>query len=134
VRRYEAMVIFPGDMDAEQLNAAVEVVRGEIETVGGRVENVTRLGKRTFARVQQSPKKMAEGYYCLYDMWLAPDKVDALRARLALRDEVYRVQIVRTPAAARGSGEEREASTAATGDGSGRGAAEAGPGKEKEEE
>jgi len=95
VRRYEAMVIFPGEMDTEQLNAAVEAVRKEVEAAGGTVDNVTRMGKRTFARILQSPRKLAEGYYVLYELRLDPAKVDALRGRLALRDEVYRVQIVR---------------------------------------
>lgn len=101
MRRYEAMVIFPGDMDMEQLNQAVELIRQEVKAVGGEVDNVTRLGKRTFARMLQSPKKMAEGYYCLYDIRLAPDRVDDLYSRLGLREQVYRVQIVRA--------EEREA-------------------------
>ncbi|HIE11426.1 MAG TPA: 30S ribosomal protein S6 [Kiritimatiellae bacterium] len=107
MRRYEAMVILSGDMDADELNSAVEVVRKEVEAAGGTVDNITRMGKRTFARILQSPRRLAEGYYVLYELRLDPAKVDALRGRLALRDEVYRVQIVRTAEREQAAGPDR---------------------------
>ena len=90
--KYEAMIIFPGSLKDETVDAAMEKVTGEIEKNGGKVENKTRLGRRAFARVMQ---KHAAGHYAVIGFHLDGAKVAPLHARFKLNEDVFRVQIVR---------------------------------------
>jgi len=90
VKLYEGMFIFPESMKDEALDAAVGRVREEIEKFGGKIENVTRLGKRTFARPM---KKQKAGQYAVIGFSLSGGKIVELRERLKLSADVFRAQI-----------------------------------------
>lgn len=92
MNKYEAMVIFPESMRDEALDAAFEKVAGEIEKLGGKVENKTRLGRRAFARPL---KKHSAGHYAVIGFFLDGQKVAPLQARFKLNEDIFRVQIVR---------------------------------------
>ena len=89
---YEAMFIFPESVKEDQLDAAVNRARGEIEKVGGRIESATRLGKRMFARRM---KKQQGGHYVVVGFRIAGDQVTPLLERYRLAEDVFRVQIHR---------------------------------------
>jgi ribosomal protein S6 len=90
------MIIFRENLKDTDWDAAVEVVRGEIEKLGGKTTSCTRLGKRDFARPMQ---KQQSGHYGLIAFQMAGDKIAALQARLKLNEQVFRVQVVTAPAA-----------------------------------
>ena len=92
MNKYEAMIIFPDSLKDEALEAAFEKVRGEIEKAGGKVENATRMGRRTFARPL---KKHASGQYAVFGFQMDGTKISGLQARLRLSEDVFRVQIMR---------------------------------------
>lgn len=92
MNKYEAMIIYPESLKDEALEAAFEKVAGEIEKLGGTVENKTRLGRRSFARPL---KKHTGGQYAVIGFFLDGAKVAALQARFRLNEEIFRVQIVR---------------------------------------
>lgn len=87
---YEAMFIFPESLKEDQLDGVVNHARGEIEKLGGRIENTTRLGKRAFARRMN---KQQGGHYVVIGFRLAGDQITALQERYKLAEEVFRVQI-----------------------------------------
>jgi len=100
VNRYEGMFIFPDSLKDEQLDAAVARVKADIEKLGGTVETMTRLGKRTFAR---RLKRRTAGHYVVIMFRLDGDKVPALRERCRLSEEVFRAEFYQaddTPAPA----------------------------------
>jgi len=108
VNEYEGMFIFPESLKDEVLEEQLGHVRAEIEKLGGAVDSVTRLGKRSFAR--PLARRHTAGHYAVINFRLAGDRVRALRERLKLGGEVFRAQIVRrAPAAAaapaKGSGD-----------------------------
>ncbi len=90
MNKYEAMFIFPETMNEEELDTATANARAEIEKLGGRVTNATRLGKRGFARPLG---KRTAGQYVVGTFELDGDKVRPLLARYKLSSEVFRVQI-----------------------------------------
>lgn len=94
MKKYEAMIIFREDLKDTDWDGAVELVRAEIEKLGGKVASSTRLGKREFARPMQ---KQQAGHYGLIAFQLDGDKVAALQARLKLDEQVFRVQVVVAP-------------------------------------
>ncbi len=94
MNKYEAMIIFPESLKEEALDGALDRVVAEIEKVGGKVEAKTRIGRRSFARPMN---KHTGGQYMVVTFQLAGGKIDALRGRLKLNEEIFRVQIVRAP-------------------------------------
>lgn len=94
MNKYEAMIIFPESLKEEALEGALDKVTAEIEKLGGRVEAKTRLGRRVFARPLD---KHTAGQYMVVTFQLEGGKVDALRARLKLNEDIFRFQIVRVP-------------------------------------
>lgn len=89
---YEGMYIFPEAMEEDAIDAAVKVVGKEIEKLGGVVESTARIGKRKFARQLD---KQDFGYYVVMNFELEPDKVEQLRNRFKLNENILRAQIVR---------------------------------------
>ena len=92
MNRYEGMFILLGSSEGEEVEAALGRVRAEIEKLGGEVDSTTRLGKRAFARPL---KKREAGQYAVLSFRLDGGKLDALRARYKLSEDVLRVQFIR---------------------------------------
>jgi len=95
LKKYEAMVILSNRVDDAKLDEKIEIIRGEITRAGGTVDNVTRLGRRGFAR--QMAKRDA-GLYLLATFSADPAKLAGLNERLSRfhqEDDIVRVQIVR---------------------------------------
>lgn len=106
LNRYEGMFILPERLKDEELDGVIDRVRSEIEKAGGAIDNVTRLGKRTFSRTMQ---KKNSGHYVVVHFRIDGAQIPALRERYRLSDDVFRVQFVsavEAPAAAAASKEE----------------------------
>ncbi len=106
MKQYEAMVIFPDELQEDALEQSINWVKSEIEQQGGRVENMARLGKKRFARPQ---KKRDAGTFVVMNIEVDGDKLDPLRERFGRSEDVFRVQFVKAPAPSR----DREAAEAA---------------------
>lgn len=97
MRTYEGLYILDDGLREEELEAALERVRGEITHLGGRVVSTVPMGRKTFAR---PIRKRETGQYFRITFELAPDQIAPLRARYRINESVVRVQIVSTPDAA----------------------------------
>jgi len=86
------MFILSDVVKADDVDEALNSVRAEIERLGGEVDSMTRLGKRVFARPL---KKQEAGQYAVSNFSIEAAKLDALRKRFKLMEEVLRVQFVR---------------------------------------
>jgi small subunit ribosomal protein S6 len=95
--KYEALLIFPSELDDEGLDAAVEKVKQEIEKLDGTVEGSSRMGKRAFARLMH---KQENGHYVVMNMEFDGTRMDALKQRLKLGTQVFRAQFVKNAAVA----------------------------------
>ncbi len=93
---YEGMFIFQDALKDDALEASVKDVREEIEKLGGTIENTARIGRRPFARLQG--KRHKAGQYVVMNFLLDADRVSTLLARLRMKEEVFRAQIIRQPA------------------------------------
>ena len=95
MKKYEAMVILSNKVEDSKLDEKIEIIRGEITRAGGTVENVTRLGRRGFARPLA---KRDAGLYLMVTFSADTSKVSGLTERLTRfhqDDDIFRVQIVR---------------------------------------
>ncbi len=91
MKKYDALFIFVNAPKDDALDGLVEKVGGEITRLGGQLIGSESLGKRNFARPMQ---KQESGVYIRIRFLLAPDQVVALRARYAIMDEVFRVEVL----------------------------------------
>ena len=89
---YEGLYIFPEALDDDQLDQAIDAVKVELEKLGGSIESITRLGKRTFARPM---KKKKGGIYTIITFRLDGQKIDAFKLRLKLATNVFRVLVTK---------------------------------------
>lgn len=91
MKKYDAHFIFVQNGRDEAWAKTIERMQLEITRIGGTVLDVQDLGKKTFARVQQ---KKESGTYLTIRFELDAGKVNELRARYALIEEIFRLQIL----------------------------------------
>jgi len=86
------MFIFPDAFSEDQLDVAVNNIKGEVEKVGGVNESATRLGRRTFAREMD---KTQAGQYVVITFSLAGGQIESLKGNLRFNEDIFRMQIFR---------------------------------------
>jgi ribosomal protein S6 len=91
MKKYDALYIFANAPKDEALEKLAEKAGAEITRLGGQLVGTETLGKRTFARAMH---KRESGVYVRIRFEIAPDQIQALKARYALSEEVFRVQIL----------------------------------------
>lgn len=95
VGAYKMMFIFLPDLGEEAREKVIEGIGEEITKRDGKILRTELLGRRTFARPL---KKQEEGYYVRLHAELGSDTIDPLLARFKLIADIFRVQILRSPA------------------------------------
>ncbi len=73
----------------EGIKDAIDKISSEIASVGGKVETVQKMEKKTFSRVAN--KKHGSGFYVNIIFESQPSALDQLRHRLAMNEDVFRV-------------------------------------------
>ena len=96
MKRYEGLFILEPAAKEEGLKETLDKISSEITSVGGKVETVQKMDKRSFARVAN--KKHSAGYYVNVIFESEPATLDQLKHRLAMNGEVFRVLFTKAPA------------------------------------
>jgi len=91
MKKYEALYIFVGVAKEDTLEQYLEKALAEVTRLEGVVLSSESLGKRTFSR---QLSKRDSGVYVKVRFELDPSKVEELRKRYRLVEEVFRVQIL----------------------------------------
>lgn len=91
MKKYDANFIFVQSGRDDAWAKTIERMQAEIIRIGGKVLDTQDRGKKTFARIQQ---KKESGTYLTIRFELEPAKVNELRARYALIEEIFRLQIL----------------------------------------
>ncbi len=91
MKKYNGLFIFPETLAGDSLKEAIDRVQKEAESNGAVIESIRELGKRAFARPM---KKKDAGHYARMVFEMDPAKVNALRDRYVLMEEVFRAEIV----------------------------------------
>lgn len=93
MRRYEGLFILNTAGQDEGVKEAIDRIVADINALGGTVETVQKMDRRTFARART--KKYTAGYYVNIIFRCKPECIDQLRNRFALRQEIFRVMFTR---------------------------------------
>jgi ribosomal protein S6 len=89
VKRYEGLFILETAAKEEGLKETIDKISADITAVGGKVETVQKMDKKNFARVAN--KKHNAGHYVNIIFETEPSGLEALRHRLSMNAEVFRV-------------------------------------------
>ena len=96
MKRYEGLFILETAAKEEGIKDAIDKISAEITTLGGKVETVQKMDKKSFSRV--ADKKHSAGFYVNILFEGQPALIDQLKHRFALNEEVFRVLFTKAPA------------------------------------
>ncbi len=85
-RKYEGIIILNTVGKDETIDKMVKSVGKTIEDLGGKLEQIDRLGRKEFA---YPSNKISAGYYVNYHFEAAPSDLDQIQASLKLNDDVH---------------------------------------------
>ena len=96
MKRYEGLFILDTAGKDETMKDTIDKISSEIAALGGKVETVQKMEKRSFMRVAN--KKHSAGFYVNVIFESQPAVLDQLKRRFAMNDEVFRVIFSNAPA------------------------------------
>ena len=96
MKRYEGLFILDTAGKEETIKDTIDKMSAEITTLGGKVETVQKMDKRSFSRVAN--KKYNAGFYVNVIFEIQPSAIEQLKRRFGTNDEVFRVLFTEAPA------------------------------------
>ncbi len=91
MKTYELLAIFKPNLDAEEIDKAVEAVSTVITDFGGKVDSVDKIGRKKLAFDVQS---FRDGFFTSMVLALPADKVAEFKRQLRLNDNIIRTMFV----------------------------------------
>ena len=96
MKRYEGLFILETAGKEEGVKDVIDKISSEIAAVGGKVETVQKMDKRSFSRV--ADKRHNAGFYVNFIFEIQPSAIPQLRNRFVLNEDVFRVLFTVAPA------------------------------------
>ena len=96
MKRYEGLFILNTAAKEEGIKDAVDKISAEITTLGGKIETVQKMDKKSFSRVAN--KKHSAGFYVNFIFECQPSVVAQLKRRFTTNEDVFRVLFTNAPA------------------------------------
>ncbi len=96
MKRYEGLFILDTAGKEETIKDTIDKISAEIAALGGKVETVQKMDKKSFMRVAN--KKYNAGFYVNIIFEGQPAVVDQLKHRFAMSDDIFRVMFSSAPA------------------------------------
>ena len=97
MKNYELMVIFKPNLDAEEVDKAIEKLESTINEFGGSVVSTEKSGRKKLAYDIQN---FRDGFFSTLVLALPADKVAEFKRQLRLTDSILRTMFVETKAKA----------------------------------
>ena len=96
MKRYEGLFILNTAAKEEGIKDVIDKISSEITNVGGKVETVQKMDRKSFMRV--ADKKHSSGFYVNVIFESLPAVLPQLQSRFALSEDVFRVLFTEAPA------------------------------------
>lgn len=90
MKTYELLTVFKPNLDAEEVDKAIEALGKSIADLGGKVESTDKAGRKKLAYDVQN---FRDGYFVVTNFTLPADKVAELKRQLKLNDNVLRTML-----------------------------------------
>lgn len=91
MKTYELLTVFKPNLDAEEVDKAVEALGKNIADFGGKVESTDKTGRKKLAYDIQN---FRDGFFVVTNFNLPEDKVAELKRQLRLNDNVLRTMFL----------------------------------------
>ncbi len=96
MKRYEGLFILETAGKEEGIKDTIDKISAEITSLGGKVETVQKMDKKSFSRV--ADKKHSAGFYVNIIFESQPSLIEQLKRRFAMNQDVFRVLFTHAPA------------------------------------
>ncbi len=96
MKRYEGLFILETAGKEEGIKDTIDKISAEITSLGGKIETVQKMDKKSFSRV--ADKKHSAGFYVNIIFEGQPSIIDQLKHRFAMNEVVFRVLFTEAPA------------------------------------
>lgn len=91
MNKYELLTVFKPNLDAEEVDKAIEKVSADVVEFGGKVESVEKIGRKKLAFDVES---FRDGFFTTVVLTLPADKVAEFKRQLRLNDDVLRTMFI----------------------------------------
>ena len=96
MKRYEALFILDTAGKEETIKDSIDKLEAEITALGGKVETVQKMEKKSFSRVAN--KRYTAGFYTNVIFEAEPATLEQLKHRFTMNSDVFRVLFTNAPA------------------------------------
>ena len=93
MKKYELMTVFKPNLDAEEVDKAVEALGKTASDLKGKVDSVDKTGRKKLAYEIQN---FRDGYFATTILSLPADKVAEFKRQLRLNDNILRTMFMET--------------------------------------
>ena len=97
MKNYELMVIFKPNLDAEEVDKAIEKLESTVNEFSGSVVSTEKSGRK---KVAYDIQNFRDGFFSTLVLALPADKVAEFKRQLRLTDSILRTMFVETKAKA----------------------------------
>lgn len=91
MKTYELLTIFKPNLDAEEVDKAVEALNKTVVDFGGKVESTDKTGRKKLA---YDIENFRDGFFVTTELSLPAEKVAEFRRQLKLNDNVLRTMFL----------------------------------------
>jgi len=95
VKRYEGLFILDTAAKEEGIKDTIDRISAEITNLGGKLETVQKMDKKSFSRVAN--KRHSAGFYVNIIFEGQPSLLPQLKRRFAMNEDVFRVMFTNAP-------------------------------------
>lgn len=99
MKRYEGLFILNTAGKEDSVQAIVDHIRKDLESVGCKIETVQKMDKKPFARM--SADKLTAGFYVNYIFEADGPTLAQVRTKFAMNDDVVRILLTKSPTVAK---------------------------------
>ena len=91
MKQYELLVVYKPNTDAEEVDKLIAKLSADVETLGGKVDSVDKMGRKKLA---YEINNFRDGFFANVVLSLGEDKVADLKRQLKLNDNVLRTMFL----------------------------------------
>jgi len=91
MRQYELLVVFKPNNDSEEIETLVSKLSADIESFGGKVDKLDKMGRKKLAYDIQN---FRDGFFANLLISLPEDKVVEMKRQLRLNDSILRTMFL----------------------------------------
>ena len=97
MKKYELLAIFKPNLDAEEVDKAIEALGKTVSDLKGKVESTDKAGRKKLAYDIQN---FRDGYFTTFVLSLPEENVAEFRRQLKLNDNILRTMFLEAAKAA----------------------------------